>query len=308
MVRSLALSLLLLPSLRADVTIRYKTTVKSAAILPPEAQDQLKKSGGAPLTMQVKGSRGYTLMGSIASITDLEKQTTTLLNTEQKTFASIGVNDYQKAVADLIPQPSAETQSLLANMETRFETKSTGRKETIQGIVAEERRIVITIVNKTAADQESAGQLMRMVMEIWSAAPAEAARIPAMTEVERFTALSQTAMNPSAMIQQFLGPYQAMAKGYDGLAKELTEQRSLVLRTRVAIFVPALAQNAAALAKVGRQVPEFDPNGPISEITQEVDELSTTPVDSSVFEVPAAYQPAPVSDILKSRFPQLGGK
>ncbi len=308
MVRHLALYVFVLTSASADVTVRYKTTVTASPIMPPEAQDQLKKSATAPMTMLVKGSMGYTATGNFVSVVDLAKQTTTLMNTEKKTYASVAMNDYEQAVSLIIPKPSAEAERMLSNMETKFESKKTGRKATIQGILAEERQIVMTMSNKTATDQETSGQLMRMVMEIWSAAPNEASRIPALSEMERFSSLTQTATNPTAMIQQLLGPYSGMAKGYEALAKELSDHPTLVLRTHVSIYVPALGQTAAALARTGRQVPAFNPDGPLSEINQEVVELSTAPVDASAFQVPASYKPSTVGEILRSRFPQLETK
>jgi hypothetical protein len=303
--RAVLLGLVLLSSLRADVTVRYETTITLSPLMPPEAQAQLKKSGTAPITMLVKGSKGLTRSGSFASVTDLAKQTTLVMNSDQKTYASATMGDYEQAVSLLVPKPSAETQNLLANMETKFESKNTGRTATIRGILAEERQIVVSISSKAGTDQEAPGQLMRMVLNLWSAAPNQAAQVPALAEVERFTALSQTAMDPTAMFQQILGPYSAMAKGYEALAKELQDRRSLLLRARVSVYVPSLGQTAAALAKSGRNVPEFDPQGPISEITQEVVELSTAPVDNAAFEVPAGYRSSTVGEILKTRFPQL---
>ena len=308
MVRHFALSLFLLSSIRADVTVRYRTTATASPIMPPEAQDQLKKAGSAPITMFVKGSTGYTLIGNFASVVDLAKQTTTVMNTDKKTFASVAMNDYEQAVSTIIANPSAETKTVLANMDTKVESKKTGRKVTIQGIVAEERQIVMTMSIKGATAQEPPGQMMRMVMEIWSAAPGEAARVPALAEIDRFSALTKTAMDPTAMIQRMLGPYSGMAKGYDALSKELVDHQTLVLRSHVSIYVPAMTEAVSALARSGRQVPAFDPNGPLSEVTQEVVELSTAPVAASAFEVPASFQQSTVGEILKSRFPQLADK
>jgi hypothetical protein len=309
MVRFAAL-LLSLGAIRADVTVHYQTTVTTSAILPPEAQEQLKKSGGVSITMLVKGSKGYTLAGGFASVTDLTTQTTTLMNTADKTFASVPMNEYDQiqAVSQLMPKPSAETQSILANMEAKVESRKTGRSEKIHGILAEERQIVMTMNSKATTDQDKAGQLMRMVIELWSPAPGEGARVPALAEVERFSALSKTAMDPGAMIQQLLGPYSGVAKGYDTLAKELAQNGSLLLRMRTSVYVPALAQTATALAQSGRQVPSFDPNGPLSQITQEVVDLSTGPVADSAFAIPASYKQSTVAEILKARFPQLGAK
>jgi hypothetical protein len=305
MVRTALFALSLLPSLRADVTVRYETTIKMSPIMPPEALDQMKKSGASPITMLVKGSRGYVLNGSFASVTDLAKQISTMMDTDKKVYASVPMNDYEQAVSQLVPKPSAEAQSMLANMEMSLESKNTGRTETIHGILAQERRIVMTMSTKAATGQERPGVMLRMVMELWSAAPGEAARVPALGEVERFTALSKTAMDPTTMIQQMLGPYSGMTKGFEALAKELSDRSTLVLRTHVSVFVPAMAQAVTALAQAGKQVPAFDPDGPLTEISQEMVELTTSPVSDAAFEVPAGYRQSTVVEILKTRFPQL---
>jgi hypothetical protein len=80
------------------------------------------------------------------------------------------------------------------------------------------------------------------------------------------------------------------------------------LRTHVSMYVPSMAQAATALARTGRQVPAYNPAGPLTEMTQEVVELSTAPVNASAFEVPSGYRQSTVGEILKSRFPQLAGK
>jgi hypothetical protein len=310
MVRSLAL-LLLLPAIRADVTIHYETKIATSAILPPEATEQLKKAAGASMTLVVKGNKGYTVMGNFASITDLGNQTSTYLNAGDKTFASVGLNEYDQvqAAAQLMPKPSPELASMASNMDVKVESKKTGRTEKIHGILAQERQIVMTMSTKAATDQEKAGQLMRMVIEVWSADPGEVARVPALGEVERFSALSKTALNPAAIIQQVLGPFSGVANGYDTLAKELMEHGSLAMRMRTSIYVPALTQTATALAQSGRQVPQgFDPSGPTSQITQEIVDISTAPVADSTFDVPSSYKQSTVAEIMKARFPQLGGK
>jgi hypothetical protein len=309
MVRSIARSALfasfLLSSLYADVTLRYETTVTMSPIMPPEALDQVKQTGAGPITMLVKGSRGYTLAASLASVTDLQKQTSTVMDTSKKTYASVAINDYQQAVSELVPKSSPDVQRVLSNMEMSLESKNTGRTETIHGILAQERQIVMTTSMKAATDQEKPGVMSRMVVEIWTAAPGEAARVPALGEIDRFNALSKTAMDPTTMIQQMLGSYTGVTKGYDALAKELLDRPSLVLRTRVRVYMPAMAQAATALAGAGRKVPEFDPNGPLTEIKQELVEISTAPVNDAAFEVPVGYQQSTMLEILRTRFPQF---
>lgn len=304
--------LLLLPVIRADVTIHYQTSVSTSAILPPEAAAQLKKMGGGAMIMVVKGNKGSIAVGDFISITDLASQTSTFLNAANKTFATAGLNEYDQAkiMSQLMPAKSQELANMARNIEMKVESKKTGRTERIHGILTEERQIVMTMSAKAATDQESAGQLMRLVIGLWNPVPGEAARVPALGEWQRFTALSKTALDPAAIIQQILDPFTpGMAHGYDALAKELLENGNLSLRVRTSVYVPALTETATALAQSGRQVPAgFDPNGPISQITQEIADISTAPVSESAFVVPPAYKESTVAEIMKARFPQLADK
>ena len=162
-------------------------------------------------------------------------------------------DDYEQAVAQLIPKPSAEAQSMLANMETKFESKTTGRKETIQGIVAEERQIVMTMSAKAATEQETPGQLMRMVLNIWSAAPSEAARVPALGEIERIEAIE----SGSEKAQQDLDSARSNAlpeEDESGKAKRqsLNEQALVEARSELQKAFSAL-ENSAALETMSNE-------------------------------------------------------
>jgi hypothetical protein len=302
---------LVLPAIHADVTIHSQTTITTSAILPPEAVAQLKKAAGQPMTMMVKGNKGYVAAGDFISITDLASQTSTYMNAGNKTFATVGLNEYDqtKVISELMPAQSRDLSNMASNIEMKVESKKTGRTEKMHGILAEERQIVMTMSMKAATAQENAGQLMRMVIELWSPAQGEAARVPALGELERFTALSRTALDPAAILQQVMAPFAGMAHGYDALAKELLEKGSVTLRMRMSMYVPALTGTASALAQSGRQVPAgFDPDGPTSQITQEMIDISTAAVDESAFNVPAAYKQSTVAEIMKARFPQLADK
>lgn len=304
----IAVLFLLLPAIRADVTIHFQTTATTSAILPPEAAAQLRKAGSGPMTMVVKGNKGYVSAGDFISITDLATQTSTYMNAGNKTFATVGLNEYDqtKIISELMPAQSRDLSNIASNIDMKVESRKTGRTEKMHGILAEERQIVMTMSIKSATAQENAGPLMRMVIELWNPAQGEAARVPALGELERFTALSKTALNPAAILQQVMAPFAGMAHGYDALAKELLENGSLTLRMRMSMYVPALTGTATALAQSGRQVPSgFDPNAPTSQITQQLMDISTAPVAPSTFDIPATYKESTVVEIMKARFPQL---
>lgn len=47
----------------------------------------------------------------------------------------------------------------------------------------------------------------------------------------------------------------------------------------------------------------YDPSTPFVETDNEVVEISTAPVDASVFDIPGDYQPATLADLLKASRP-----
>ena len=55
------------------------------------------------------------------------------------------------------------------------------------------------------------------------------------------------------------------------------------------------------MQKHGKPLPEgFDPDAPLVQIKQEAAELSTAPVDDSVFQVPAGYAAVPMEELMKT--------
>jgi hypothetical protein len=306
MMRRALFSLAFACLLRGDVTVRYDTKAKGAAILPPAAKEQFEKAAAAAITMHVKGNKGYTRTGSVISIYDLGSQTATIIDDDSKSFASASLAEYQKAVVALTPKLSPETLAMLENMETNLTTRKTGRAEVIGGIRAEEQEIVFTTSNKTTGI-EKAGTLSRVVIQIWNAAPGQSTKLPALAELDHFSASSATAMNPSSTIQQMLSGFAGMAKGYEALTKEFNS-KGFVLRTRMSVYVPMMADVAKNLAAEGRPVPGYDPAAPLGEVTQELSQMTTTPIAESVFAVPAGYRQTEIVELLKTRFPQTPAK
>jgi hypothetical protein len=73
------------------------------------------------------------------------------------------------------------------------------------------------------------------------------------------------------------------------LIAELSKNQSVMLRTNTEIYMPFLAGVAKQMAAQGQSSPAIDPDAPLVQINREVAELSTAPVDASLFEVPKDY-------------------
>jgi len=85
------------------------------------------------------------------------------------------------------------------------------------------------------------------------------------------------------------------------LLDETLKNQSVILRIHVDMYMPfmaALAQKMAA--QKGEAAIAVDPEAPVIQMNQEVVELSSAPLEASLFEVPAGYTTAPPDDLIRS--------
>jgi hypothetical protein len=88
------------------------------------------------------------------------------------------------------------------------------------------------------------------------------------------------------------------------MIEEFSKNNTAMMKMHTEIYVPVLAQIAPLLQAQGYPLPAgFDPNAPLAEIETVVTELSSAPIDGSVFQVPSDYHATPLADLLKSMMP-----
>jgi len=275
-------------ALRADVTIRYKIDYKLAAALPPasmgQARQQMDSSMPKETVIQVKGNKGYSTYGKITYLTDFGKQEITLVDAASKTFTTMPMKDFAATLGASVP-----AQASTAFIKTKFSTRKTGRTDTIQGVVAEESEMVISMDAIEPIVGRPAGPLTKMVMQVWNAKPEEALRVPALRQWAGYAAYSNYLMNPVTAIKKIFASMPGSVQGFAAMEEE--KSKGLPLRSRTAVYTPMMS---------GFARPGFDPNAPVMEITSEISELSAEPVDDSVFQLPDGYRPAPVEELMKS--------
>ena len=97
MCRSL-LYLMLAASLHADVTIRYRTTVKS-----PEPLPDIIGAIDSPDAITIKGSMGHLTTGGFTMIVDFNAQRLTLLDAWHAKYATIPSAEYSSRIASWMP-------------------------------------------------------------------------------------------------------------------------------------------------------------------------------------------------------------
>jgi hypothetical protein len=300
----LALALWVAPGLRADVTIRYQSEFKLSAAFGPIMEPFMKTvQAGSAISVRMKGNQGYTTMGKWIEIFDFVKQEVTLIDPVQKTFAALPVSQLAGKMADALPQATSgqmqAAQQAMASIKTKVDSQMTGKTEEIQGVQAEEREVAITMDMPMPAGMNQTGPSMRMVMHIWTAKKEEALRVPAIRELTGYQAWQKYILNPEGMFEKLAGKMPAMSNTIGPLLEEIFKNQSVILRTHMEMYMPFMAVAAKQMAAQGRTFPAIDPNAPLMEMNQEVAELSSAPVDASLFEIPKDYAAVPAGDMIR---------
>jgi hypothetical protein len=300
----LALAVLAAPALRADVTIRYQSEFKPSAALQPILGQFMKAAqAGSEQSVRMKGSKAYTTAGNWIQIFDFVKEEVTLIDPAHKTFATLPVSQLADKMAGALPQPataqSPEVQQVLASIKSHVDSKATGKTAEIQGVQAEEREVTITMDLPMPASMNQTGPSVRLVMHIWTPKKEEALRVPAIRELTGYQAWQKYVMNPAGMLDKIFGKMPGMSNTVGPMFDELYKSPSVILRMHMEIYMPLLAALARQKAGQGQAAPAIDPDAPFMEMNQEVAELSSAPVDASLFEIPKDYAAVAADDMIR---------
>jgi hypothetical protein len=271
----LSISLLVAPSLlRADATIRYKTDMTSA--MP------LAGLSDSDSTIYMKGTKGVSVAGGQTTIADFARQEITIIDNDRKKYATIPAADYGARLSESMPQMGAAAPT----METKCDTSKSGRTEVIQGVQAEEREQTCSVQIKMPGSKPEvaaamAGMNMKFVTHIWSGAPGERARVPALWQLSGYELWQKYFMNPIAAMGKAMG-------GMAPMAEDLQKDSSAILRLNMEMYM-----NAPSMAGMTGTT-----GVPMMKMNQEVVELSTAPLDDSLFQIPADCTSTTFGDLM----------
>ncbi|HEV3332107.1 MAG TPA: hypothetical protein VG096_14055 [Bryobacteraceae bacterium] len=298
-----ALTLLAIPALDADVTLRYKTEIKLNPSLPAQVIEQAMKGMNTAVPkeslLQLKGGKGFSSAGVNSTICDFPKQELTLLDPEGKRYATLPVRQYEEEMAAAMPQMPPEQKAAMAAMKSHVESKATGRTATIQGVEAEEHEVVITVEGPLMPNAP-AGPLVRVVMHLWTAKAGEAVRNQAIREMTGYSLFAVATMNPVASMEKMFQMMPGFADTFTAVYKGLQSGgTSVILRMQMDMFMPMfgalLKQMPAGASPFGAS---FDPNTAFVQLSQELTEISPAAVPDSVFQVPVGYTSAAAADLI----------
>jgi hypothetical protein len=297
--------------LHADVTARYSTTLQFASFLP--GMDQAVKSASSQVPssslVRMKGTRGYAQYGRMECIMDLSKQEITLFDPAARTYARAPIAEAMRKVAGAMPAMPGEAGKVLASMKSTFASRKTGRTETILGIQADETEGTLTVEGPAMAGMAQAGPMMTLTMRLWVAKPEEVLRSPALGELTGYTQFWTKFMNSAEPLKKMLGGMPGLVEGLDSMFQEMQNGKSVMIRTRMEVRMPMMAQVAQRMSESGQAPAQgFDPGAPLMQMGQELVELSAAPVADSVFQVPQGFREAPFEELVKATVPGVAGK
>jgi len=313
-------ALLLGSALQADVTVRYKNEVKLGAGAPPMVSQQtagiLKTAVPTETVIQIKGARGSTSSGKLITLMDFAKQIITVIDPEHKQYATVYMKDYADQVLSVLVNPanpaSDAAKKMLNSMQTTFGSDKTGKTDTILGIQAEETLLTLTMYMPTpnespmekATSPNPPTPLMKMILHVWTALPSEVDRVPALKEFSTVYGDPSAAslLNPDLILAKAFGSLPGMDKGFTEMTNAMMEKKAITLRTDIEMYMPFMAQVLQSSAG-SDQAPSFDPKAPVFVVNMDVEQISTAPIDDSVFEVPEDCQLATLPDFFRTLLP-----
>jgi len=300
-------------ALHADATVRFKMEMKLAAGLPPAAAQQIASSQKSQFptesVIEIKGDKGYSNSGRTISLLDSTKQQITLLDPAGKLFATVYVKDFAGEMGGVVPPMPPAAQKFVESIKPDFSVRKTGRTEMILGIETEETELTVSLQMPIPADLPAAlgslkpgdtVTLMKMVMHFWTPMPAEVARVPALTEfaAHPWKVLSQ---DPTTTMRQLLPNSPGLSDSFAKMTQEISQNAVPPLKTHMEVYVPVLAQLGALLQGKAQQVMgSYDPNTPLAETDSEAVEISSSPIDDSLFQIPSDYHATSLPDLLKA--------
>ncbi len=269
-------ALLLVPLLlRADATIRYKTEMKPR--LPVPGMDWIS-------VIYMKGYKGARVSGGQTIVADFAKNEITVIDKERKKYVTILAPEYERRMAEMIPKVEAGSKFLDARV-TRCESNKTSHKEVIQGIQAEEIVQTCSVSMKVPENMPEAAAAIasmgiKVVTHIWCASPAERHRVPGLWQLSGYELWQKYFVNPTQTVNEMTG-------GMAITMEDLQKDQSAILQLTMDMYTKTnFVQGFAAL-----------PSEPAMTISQEVVELSTAPLDDSLFQVPADCAPTTFGDL-----------
>jgi len=266
--------------LKADATIRYQIETSVARLA-----DQ--KSSSA---VYMKGNKGATVDDHETTIVDFAKQEVTIMDPKRRKYAMIPATEYGDRMSQRMSSAmsqGAAVEEALKSMKGTCATKESVSTETIQGIQTQERDVTcsMTMPMPAGVQQGTGGAMtgmgMKLVRRTWSATPGERVRVPGLWQLSGFELWQKYFMNPTGGFAKIMPGVMAP------LMEAMDKNQVVMLRMTMEMSMNFPSPVAGAAA-----------DAPLMKMSQEAVDVSTAPLDDSLFAVPGDCTVEPFADLM----------
>jgi hypothetical protein len=282
----------------ADVTVRYSMTTAPGEALPASAMQQLTrqmKGLSGATTLQIKGNKARATGMGGTSITDFDKDVITLLDEENKRFATASQKQFLNAMAAQVPKAAAGEQATNGlNLDTT--ARKTERTLQIQGVNAEETEVVLK------AQAPGMPFEMRTVLSVWSAAAGESGRHAALRELEAYSQRAWAGADMITALKSMLGQVPGAGPGMAAFISALKDT-GFLLGLKGTISMPGMKEMIRSITPGAAAVPDAG-NDVMFTMTQKLEELSTPELPDSLFSAPPDYRAVDLKELIARWLPK----
>ena len=162
------------PTIRADVTIRYRSDSK---FVPAAMANRI---------IRIKGNRARFAINNLSALADFGKQELTVIDPARKIYATIPVSQYGARIKAAIPEMQAAIAQMFDPAKIKIDSIATRRTATIQGMAAQERALTITVPVLIPGGDSSSKAEMKLAMRIWIVAASDFRSKPGLGELAVF--------------------------------------------------------------------------------------------------------------------------
>jgi len=286
--------------LSADVSIITQTKTEPGDLMPQFAQAMMMSAADGRARLRVNRGRSLLKYHSFDAI--VEGTGITLVDRRSATFATGTMSDFVAAERARKGEIPPEIEKMFSEG-GKAEVLKSDRTDVVLGIKVVERLLNVSLrMTMPPMPFPSAAPMpkdlhMNLRIHLWSPIPSEVERVPALKEL---VAASRSAMG--------LGGEQMMTNledlvpiGQDVIAKlveELSAAGAYPLRTQLEVSMPEMLALMSQMGGSTSAVPS-DPNATFLKMTQEVSELSTEPLNESLFQAPKDFKEISFAELLR---------
>jgi hypothetical protein len=213
----------------------------------------------------LKGQKMKMDMGNTAVVIDLDAQTFTNINNNDKTYTVTKFADLAKNVKDI-------------GADIQVDVKETGQRKKINGFDASQ--VVMTMTMEGMQPGRASGMKMLMEMEMWLSAD-----VPGASEAKAFFQKNADKLPWAAMG----GGNPQMQKSMAAMQKKIATLGGVtvlqIVRTKMGGGDPQMQEAMARMQAMRGGAP----GGALFEMTMESSDFSTAGIPESVFAIPAGY-------------------